>query len=370
MKAIDKIAIKNFKSIKSAELSLGRLNLLAGLNGMGKSSLIQTLLLLKQSRNLENGRLDLADRELLNLGKSQDVYYQYGDDPYIQIGLTNGEDAFFNWNFRYELDREYLLAKEKYAMETLVETFNLFTDNYQYLQAERIGPRPTYLMNSFIIDNQRQVGDKGEFAVHYLNINGSREKVLNASLCHPKGKTNSLIHQTEAWLSEISPGTKINTTAVPGASMVLMDFQFETPTDFTNRFRPVNVGFGISYVLPVVVSLLMAQPDRLILIENPEAHLHPRGQAEMGRLMALAAQAGAQIIAETHSDHILNGTRVAVKNGDLLHDKVRIFFFDRFQNDHEQHSQITTVRVDRKGELSEYPSNFMDEWNNQLFKLI
>lgn len=370
MKAIEKITIKNFKSIKFAELALGRLNLLAGLNGMGKSSLIQIFLLLKQSRNLENGRLDLADRDLLNLGKTQDVYYQYGDDPYIRFSLINSEQTSFDWSFRYELDREYLIAKEQHSLQSLIEAFNLFSDNFQYLQAERIGPRSTYSMNSFITDNQRQLGDKGEFAVHYLYTNGSREKVLNPCLCHPKAKTNSLIHQTEAWLSEISPGTKINTTAVPGASMVLMDFQFETPTDFTNRFRPINVGFGISYVLPVVVSLLMAKPDRLILLENPEAHLHPRGQAEMGRLMALAAEAGAQIIAETHSDHILNGSRVAVKNGDLSYDNLRVFFFDRFQNAHEQHSQITTIRVDRKGEMSNYPPNFMDEWNNQLFKLI
>ena len=114
----------------------------------------------------------------------------------------------------------------------------------------------------------------------------------------------------------------------------------------------------------------MAKKDRLIIIENPEAHLHPRGQAEMGRLMALAAQAGAQIIAETHSDHILNGVRVAVKNGDIPKEDARIFFFDRNTTDFEQYSYVVPINIDHNGELSEYPPNFLDEWNNQLFKLI
>jgi predicted ATPase len=246
----------------------------------------------------------------------------------------------------------------------------LFTDNFQYLNAERIGPRQSYGSSTSYIETRKQIGSKGEYAVHYLNVFGTSERIQSDILHHPKARSRALIHEVDAWLSEISPGTKLNTTAVPGTEMVLLDIQFETTLDFTNRFRPVNVGFGISFVLPVVLSLLLAKKDRLIIIENPEAHLHPRGQAEMGRLMALAAQTGAQIIAETHSDHILNGVRVAVKNGDIAKEDTRIFFFDRKTTDFEQFSHVVPIRIDHKGELSEYPPNFLDEWNNQLFKLI
>lgn len=368
---LKRLQIKNFKALKNADLALGKLNLMAGINGMGKSSLIQSLLLLKQSSGqLERGTLDLNDGEFVALGKGRDVFYQYSEDRYITFGLENEEGVSRIWNFEYHADREYLRCEEKHDYIQLEKHFNLFTKNFQYLNAERIGPQQSYSSSTTYIETLKQIGSKGEYAVHYLNVFGTSERILSDILHHPKARSRALIHEVDAWLGEISPGTKLNTTAVPGTEMVLLDIQFETKLDYTNRFRPVNVGFGISFVLPVVLALLMAKEDRLIIIENPEAHLHPRGQAEMGRLMALAAQAGAQILAETHSDHIINGVRVAVKNGDIPKEDARIFFFDRKTTDFEQYSYVVPIRIDYKGELSEYPPNFLDEWNNQLYKLI
>ncbi len=368
---LKRLQIKNFKALKETDLSLGRLNLLAGINGMGKSSLVQALLLLKQSyTRISDGLLTLNDQEFAALGKGRDVFYQYSDEKQISFLIEADKGESRSWVFDYHADKEYLNCKERHAFPELSQYFNIFTDNFQYLNAERIGPRQSYGSSSHYIENLKQIGSKGEYAVHYLNAFGTSEKVQFDVLHHPKARSRSLIHEVDAWLGEISPGTKLNTTAVPGTEMVLLDIRFETKTDYTNHFRPVNVGFGISFILPVILALLMAKKDRLIIIENPEAHLHPRGQAEMGRLMALAAQAGAQIIAETHSDHILNGVRVAVKNGNIPKDDARIFFFDRKTTDFEQYSYVTPIKIDQKGELSEYPPNFLDEWNNQLFKLI
>lgn len=370
---LKRLNIKNFKALKEADLTLGKLNLLAGINGMGKSSLVQALLLLKQSgHRLRSGDLYLNDNEFVSLGKGRDVFYQYSDDKYIVIAIENEDGISRNWHFEYHTDKEilYSVSVLKEDFNDMDTHFNVFSDNFQYLNAERIGPRQSYGSSSNYIENRKQIGSKGEYAVHYLNVFGTSEKVQSDLLNHPKARSRSLIHEVDAWLGEISPGTKLNTTAVPGTEMVLLDVQFETKIEFTNRYRPVNVGFGISYVLPVILALLMAKKDRLIIIENPEAHLHPRGQAEMGRLMALAAHSGAQIIAETHSDHILNGVRVAVKNGDIPKDDACIFYFDRKTTDFEQYSFVTPIKIDSKGELSDYPPNFLDEWNNQLFKLI
>ncbi|MEK7253966.1 MAG: DUF3696 domain-containing protein [Bacteroidota bacterium] len=367
---LKRLQIKNFKALKEADVSLGKLNLLAGINSMGKSSLIQVLLLLKQSGSLSDGILTLNHDEFAALGKGRDVFYQFSEEKTISFLIENTKGDARNWLFEYHADRDYLNCEQRYSFPELSEAFNLFSNNFQYLNAERMGPRPSYRSSSGYIENRKQIGSKGEYAVHYLNVFGTSEKIQLDLLHHPKSRSRSVLHEVDAWLSEISPGTKLNTTAVPGTEMVLLDVQFETHRDYTNRFRPVNVGFGISFVLPVVLALLMAKKDRLIIIENPEAHLHPRGQAEMGRLMALAAQAGAQIIAETHSDHILNGVRVAVKNGDIPKEDARIFFFDRNTTDFEQYSYVVPINIDHNGELSEYPPNFLDEWNNQLFKLI
>jgi len=156
---------------------------------------------------------------------------------------------------------------------------------------------------------------------------------------------------------------------IRGIDSVRLGIKFETNMGFTNDFSPANTGFGILYVLPVIVSLLKAEPDSIILMENPESHLHPKGQSAIGRLMALAAQNGVQIFCESHSDHIINGARVAIKESMLEKDKLAIYYFDRKLND-EHKTRITEIFVDSKGELSAYPDGLLDEWNNLLMKLI
>lgn len=97
-------------------------------------------------------------------------------------------------------------------------------------------------------------------------------------------------------------------------NLVLLGYEFtQQGLGFTNEYTPQNVGFGISYSLHVITAILKAKDGDLIIIENPESHVHPRGQAELGKLIALAAINNIQIIIETHSDHIINGIRVAVK---------------------------------------------------------
>lgn len=368
---IKEINVRNFKSLKRLRLLTSNLNVLTGLNSSGKSSLIQLLLLLKQSKDIDgDGRLDLnvSDNNFISLGKGRDVFYQYSSDDFIQIGL-DFENHNFKWKFKYASDQDFLKSPDRYSLSVLKEC-NLFSDNFQYLNAERIGPRQSYNSSYFDIEKQKQIGNYGEYAVQYLNIFGDSQKVSQEQLKHKKSKSNTLMHQVEAWLSEISPGTRLNTTGVPGTEIILLDYQFETNIDYTNRFRPINVGFGISYVLPVILSLLMAREDRLIIIENPEAHLHPRGQAEMGRLISLAASTGAQIFIETHSDHLINGIRVAVKNRLIHNTKAKLFFFERKNTDTEQYSIVSQIDIDTKGELNHYPHNLLSEWSNQLFKLV
>jgi hypothetical protein len=88
-------------------------------------------------------------------------------------------------------------------------------------------------------------------------------------------------------------------------------------------------GFGLTYVLPVIVLILKAKPGDFIIVENPESHLHPAGQAKIAEMYAIAANNGVQIIVETHSDHFLNGVRVATKNKVIAPDKSQIYFFEK-----------------------------------------
>jgi predicted ATPase len=87
-------------------------------------------------------------------------------------------------------------------------------------------------------------------------------------------------------------------------------------------------------------------------------------------LIAKVAMNDVQIIIETHSDHIINGIRVAIKEQQLNKDKVVLFYFEKIITNNEQYSKVTKIELDKNGTLSEYPENLLDEWSNQMSKLI
>jgi predicted ATPase len=364
---ITRISVKNFKSIKNIDVSVSNLNLLMGLNGMGKSSFIQVLLLLMQSDKLEEKIINL-NGILTHVGQGRDALYQFAIERDITFQLTFDGQQTFSWKFPYQSDKEQLTSEIGYAGDKMI-FFRENTERLQYVSAERFGPRDIYEASNIAVVDNRQLGISGEFAVYYINVFGL-EYIVPEILRKDNAFSNKLIHQLNAWMQDISPGVSINTKYVPEVNKVILDYQFEITTQKTNSFRPKNVGFGISYVLPVVLSLLTSEKGKIIVIENPESHIHPRGQAELGKLIALAANAGAQLFIETHSDHILNGIRVAVKEKCIETSKVNVMYFDKVTTDAEQFSQVAQIKIDRNGELSEYPKDFLDEWSNQLLKLI
>ena len=97
----------------------------------------------------------------------------------------------------------------------------------------------------------------------------------------------------------------------------------------SDPFLPVNVGFGIPYVLPLITELLVSDEKSLLLIENPESHLHPKGQTMIAKLISLASENGCQFLCESHSDHVINGVRVAAKQEMIHNEKIGIAFFQR-----------------------------------------
>lgn len=364
---INKIEIRNFKSIKKADINLSNLNLLMGLNGMGKSSFIQTLLLLMQSDKLEEKIIDL-NGILAQIGQGRDALYQYAEEEKIVIGLNIGEQSSYSWKFGYQKDKEKLIADKGYTKEQM-NVFRKTTMHFQYISAERIGPRDIYEASSVVVSDKKQLGLLGEYAAYYIDVFGQELQVAK-KLQHPKATSTNLLSQINAWMKEISPGVSLNTKYVPEVKKVILDYQFDLLNDKTNSFRPKNVGFGISYVLPIVLALLTSEKGKIIIIENPESHIHPRGQAELGKLISLAADIGAQLFVETHSDHILNGIRVAVRKNLIDKSEVNVMFFEKSTTEKEQFTKITSIKVDSAGELSDYPENMMEEWSNQLLNLL
>jgi len=380
---IKSIELKNFKSIKKKHFLLRNLNILLGLNGQGKSSFIQSLLVLRQSDKLNQGELKLNGGEngLVNIGTTKDALYQYSSNNDLSLTLQFQDSDPFIMTFDYKIDADIFKMKNQIT-HYLTNNSNqpLFSSNFQYLNAQRIEPKSINITSYSNVVEASNIGKYGQYTAHYIEIRAN-EPVLFENILHKDSITfdsftgkktvdNTLINQINLWLGEISPGVNVKTTKI-SSDYILLEYTFRQPTyGNTNNYKPENVGFGISYALHVVTALLSAKPGQLIIIENPESHIHPRGQAELGKLIALLSHNDVQLIIETHSDHILNGIRVSIKEQPELRERTILFYFEKVVNESEQYSQITDIKIDKNGTLSKYPENLLDEWSNQLSKLI
>ncbi len=165
------------------------------------------------------------------------------------------------------------------------------------------------------------------------------------------------------------------TTGVESPNKDEVKLSFNIKGSHGGKFSALQVGFGYSFSLPVIVAALTAQPGDLVIIENPEAHLHPAAQSKIGILLALAAQAGVQVIIETHSDHVLNGIRTLVKGlknfGKIKSEELKVHYFFEARNESgEQFHSRRMLISDEEGKLNGWPSGFFDEWENNLNKLL
>lgn len=373
---IHSLHLRNFKCFEDQSITFKPLTLLTGLNSAGKSSVLQALLLLRQS--YQQGLLDTTglalNGDLTNVGTAGDALFEGANEEIIGFDLILSEKCTMSWKWQYELGNDAEEAESDVMKlilrdgdSNLYARSNLFTDDFHYLQAERLGPRDLSEMSDFQVRQHRQIGSGGQYAAHFLSLFGN-DTITNSNLNHPAAKTLTLKEQVNAWLGEISPGTNLLLTRHPGTSFMSLRYSYLTGKQFSQAYRPQNVGFGVTYVLPVLIAILASSTGSLLLIENPEAHLHPKGQVQMGGLLARAASCGIQIIIETHSDHILNGIRLAVHDGKLSPDDVQLHFLQR--NTQDGVAQVTSPHMDRDGRIDQWPDDFFDEWEKSLVALL
>jgi predicted ATPase len=171
-------------------------------------------------------------------------------------------------------------------------------------------------------------------------------------------------------MGEISPGVQIHLDSRSELDLVGVTYSFVARRDVSRKFRPTNVGFGVTYALPIITACLAAKPGDLIIIESPEAHLHPRGQTKLAELLARAAKGGVQVVVESHSDHILNGLRLCVYNQILKPEEAQILYF-RWDNTSDQFgTTVQEIAMDSHGRIAEWPEGFFDEFDRSLEALL
>jgi predicted ATPase len=255
--------------------------------------------------------------------------------------------------------------------ETAMKTINIFSEKFYYLSAERVGPRVSYDIQKNEVEEKKQLGNRGELVSYYL-YHFQGEEIPIKALVHPNfTESNTLLYQVQAWLNKIRPNIKIHLHYNQQQKTSTIKYSFHNGQDIGQEFLSTNVGFGITFVLSIIVAILSSEPGSILLIENPEAHLHPGGQSQIAELISLAAANGIQIICETHSDHIINGVMVQNKKFDtvkigIYYQDTTIYFFDQENGK----SIVTKIPIEKGGRIKRMPNNFFDQMDIDLEYLM
>jgi predicted ATPase len=392
---IKEVSIKNFKCFKNEEkFHFSRLNLLTGINGRGKSSVLQSLLLISQTFIKRRTPQQLVlNGEWVELGTFDDIKNDSSHEKIILFQFkTDDSDDQNNVCFKYTESKENerianivsLIVNDEEKYTEMAATTNITDDNsntqqqsqnknllpldsvklvsqfhrFYYIAADRLGPVEYVKKN----DNPEslKVGIKGENLVNFLAYNEERQ--VEGGLCRNGEKT--LKGQIVEWLGYILDGANVEIKGREEKEISILRFLLNSQQN--GRFyKPANVGFGYSYILPIIATGLIAKSGDIFIVENPEAHLHPRAQSRVTEFFAHLAANGVQIFIESHSEHILNGLRINALNPkiNISNEDVSIYYFD-------EEFKPERLMFEEKGRISNWPNGFFDQQEIDLAQIF
>lgn len=406
---LTEIRLDNFKCFsKPAVVPTKRLTLLTGINARGKSTVLQALLIMHQSIERALAAAEPLDKIDLNgryarLGTFRDVqnlYRSKGDHIALGFEFTDpsddrGDEMISNLrlSLAYESDDVRFMHIQCVEVERRRGRGVLFEEarervpgdpplqlnlgdkddklatasqllrlsRIHYIGADRVGPEEIFRRSD--IDRGFVVGARGEWIaeVLYQLQQGSRTLSPEDKRYREESDSYLISEQVNAWLAYIFDGGKVKVTA-PHSTILTLEMNSDGSAHY---HRPANVGFGYSYALPILVAGLVAKPGEILIVENPEAHLHPLAQSRLSEFLATVASAGVQVFVESHSEHTLNAFRLAVKEKQIGDDDLSVLYFLRDAVD-----PIQLIEVDADGKIKNWPDGFFDQRSKDFFKLF
>lgn len=427
---LTKIKLENFKSWRELNLDLGRITLLFGTNSSGKSSILKALLLLKQTASVSQQRttspnLGGTEQDIADLGSFRDLIFRHQQDQRVGVGLqwdtlmdTNLMEAegmrfFAGWKTernRVYLDRlNYQLFAESFSPEvrhefsgtdmyqvlTPTKGYSLERD-YSTLRSERT-PMLFYSMHGFFaypdfeistldkklkISNRQIIGEILQSIGRIQYLGPLRSYPRRSYLARPAEEIGSAGERTvEVLIRSDNREVLLKDISHWLAQLGLVSSFEMRPLDAEDRFYEprvqiggddsalIDVGFGVSQVLPVITLLFTAPEGSTILLEQPELHLHPSAQAGLADLfLHVAEKRNLQLIIESHSEHILARIqrRIAeAENPVATPEQVKAYFCQMGA----EGSILEPVRITRFGEVENWPPNFFGDVSGDVEKM-
>lgn len=371
---ITSVTLENFKCFGHFYIPLRKLTLIAGVNGAGKSSVIQSLLLLRQScldkdtdwkqaLVISSGLVDLEDASQLLYAGAEASY------PFIHIEVENDETATIAFDMEGVSSGSESEISYEGDLDEAKQNWPLFSDDFVYLYADRQHPKSKYVKETSRLDSR--LGDKSanNAAFRLAQAVNKNEQLVIKELKHTDASDLTVARNVNAWINYVM-GSSVGVTAeeTEKDKEAKLVYSVRNKEGEELQLSPLNMPFGNSYVLPIVLAVLTAPEGSMIMIENPESHLHPSAQIRLGELLSRAAKAGVQIVVETHSDHLMNGIRMACHQGLIGNDDIEMDLIG-VEKDGVTHSR-QNVSLDKEGYVENWIPGFFDEWETALKSLI
>lgn len=339
---INKVHITNFKSISDLTVYCNKLNIIAGANSSGKSTFIQSLLLMQQNNKTNMG----LNGEFIKLGNYKDIKNFNLNSQKTSIEIDDSKIVFSDEGI---IVNDFLDKGNNSENPNICPTIN-------YLSCERIGPEDIYKKN---YHSDVNVGMDGEFAIYVLDKN--KDIPLSKELiCDNNSFT--LGNQVNYWLKYIL-GATIVTEDIIGTDFVKCFFSVAGE----KLIRPKNVGAGFSYLVSIIVMCLLCKENDVVVIENPEIHLHPNAQSKVFEFLYFISSHNRQVFVETHSDHIFNGVRAGIASEKMESETIAINFFT--MND-KYCTENNIIKVGKRGRISNCPNGLFDQFDIDLNRML
>ena len=407
VEGITKIAVSGFKSLaKECAIDIRPLTILAGANSSGKSSIMQPLLMLKQTLEAPydpgpllidgpNVQFTLAEQFLSKLvGEERADRFQiridtresgpiFSTTTTFKKGQSGIEIAEMTRERKLEVGQPLDLTPKSFTLypEMPTEEVKSLADQdpslkdldvvrrlgcFLFLQSQdgRAGFEITVITKFHIVNS-----------IHLPGLRGNPERTYKPASTGPQypgtfeNYAASIIHEWQETTDERieTLADALNTLGLTGqvGTKKIGDTRIELQvglltqdkTGKTDMVSIADVGFGVSQVLPVLVALIVAKPGRLVYLDEPELHLHPRAQVELAHILAAAAKRGVRVVVETHSSLLLLAVQTLVAEGKLSPELVRLHWFTRDENGA---TKITPAELDEAGAYGDWPEDFDD----------
>lgn len=335
-----RLELNSFKCFVKDCLEFRPFTILTGINAAGKSSVIQALLLYnKAAEKGVNVVFDVNGILGIDVGSPKNLVSQNA------IELENAD-------FRISVDShsiDFRVDKESGLNVYATQIQNAKPTPIWYLNAERMGPRMSYRAGG-----EEYMKPDGSNAVYLMERADNMELQIPEELM-VNNLSRKFSYQVECWMSLIMGKVQLNARVEADKALA----ELRVKNDFVEEpVIPTLTGFGISYELAIVVAglWLAAQGNGILIVENPEAHLHPSAQSAVGKFLAMVVSVGVQVIVETHSEHIVDGARIQMYG---LNNSEQ--FLVNYLTHQGSEMQIIQLFIEENGELSEWPDGFFDQ---------